>query len=69
MRVRILSDCRAEGRHLTIGEVVELSQFVASELMAIGRAEIAPEPEIEPVPEPKPRRTKTSITSTPITED
>jgi hypothetical protein len=65
MRLQILSNCRADGRHLSIGEVAELPQGVADELLALGLAEIAVEPAPAPVPEPKPRRTKASPTPTP----
>jgi hypothetical protein len=71
MRLQILSNCRAEGRHLSIGEVAELPQGVANELLAMGLADIAPEPEPAPVCEPKPRRSaKTSTPDpTPTLED
>jgi hypothetical protein len=64
MRLQILKNCRADSRHLAMGEVAELPQGAANELLAMGMASIAPEPEPEPAPvfEPKPRR-KTSITS------
>ena len=69
MRLQILSNCRADGRHLSIGEVAELPQGVADELLALGLAEIAAEPAPAPTPapvsEPKPRRTKASPTPTP----
>jgi hypothetical protein len=65
MRLQILSNCRADGRHLSIGEVAELPQGVANELLAMGMAEIVPEPEPAPVCEPKPRRTKAPATPTP----
>jgi hypothetical protein len=67
MRLQILSNCRADSRHLSIGEVAELPQGVANELLAMGMAEIAPEPEPEPAPvcEPKPRRAKAPTTPTP----
>jgi hypothetical protein len=65
MRLQILSNCRADGRHLPIGEVAELPQGVADELLALGLAEIAVEPAPAPVCEPKPRRTKASTTPTP----
>lgn len=39
MLVRILSDCRADGRHLPCGEVVDISEDAARSLIAIGRAE------------------------------
>ena len=56
MNLRILSNCRADGRHLSIGEVVDLPQGVASELLALGLAAIAPEPGPAPAGPPKPRR-------------
>lgn len=54
----------AEGRGFTMGEVADLSPGVANELLALGRAEIAPEPEHAPVCPPKPasrRGTTTAI--------
>ena len=39
MLVSILSDCRADGRHLASGEVVDISEEAARGLIAIGRAE------------------------------
>lgn len=39
MIVRILSDCRADGRHLPSGELVDISEVTARSLIAIGRAE------------------------------
>jgi hypothetical protein len=70
MRLQILSNCRAAGSHLSMGEVADLPQGVANELLALGLAAIAPEPEPEPEPAPacppKPRRTKTP---TPTPED
>lgn len=41
MIVRILSDCRADGRHLPSGELVDISEETARSLIAIGRAEHA----------------------------
>lgn len=63
MRLQILSNCRADSRHLSMGEVADLPQGVANELLAMGMASIAPLPEPEPAPAcpPKPRRSKTSI--------
>jgi len=73
MRLQILSNCRADSRHLAMGEVVELPQGVANELLALGMASIAPEPEPEHAPAcpPKPRRSaKTSTPApTPTPED
>lgn len=64
MKLQILANCRADGRHLPIGEVAQLPQVVADDLLALGLADIAPEPEPAPVSEPKPRRAKTSTTPT-----
>jgi hypothetical protein len=73
MRLQILSNCRADGRHLAMGEVADLPQGPANELLALGMASIAPEPELEPAPAcpPKPRRSaKTSTPDpTPTPED
>jgi len=73
MRLQILSNCRADGRHLSMGEVADLPQGVANELLAMGMASIAPLPEPEPAPvcPPKPRRSvKTSTpVSTPTPEE
>jgi hypothetical protein len=73
MRLQILSNCRADGRHLSMGEVADLPQGPANELLALGMASIAPEPEPEPAPAcpPKPRRSaKTSTPEpTPTPED
>lgn len=41
MLIRILSDCRADGRHLSSGEVVDISEEAARGLIAITRAEHA----------------------------
>jgi hypothetical protein len=67
MKLQILANCRADNRHLAIGEVTELPNSIANELLAMGMAEIAPEPEPAPVCEPKTRRTKVSTTT--ATED
>jgi hypothetical protein len=56
MRLQILSNCRADGRHLAMGEVADLPQGVANELLAMGMASIAPEPEPALACPPKPRR-------------
>jgi hypothetical protein len=53
MKLQILSNCRADNRHLAIGEVAELPHGVADELLALGLAVIAPEPSPEPDPAPK----------------
>lgn len=68
MRLQILSNCRADGRHLAMGEVADLPQAVANELLALGMASIAPEPEPEPAPvcPPKPRRSVKTTTPDPI---
>ena len=68
MRLQILSNCRADGRHLSMGEVADLPQAVANELLALGLASIAPEPEPEaaPVCSPKPKRTTKASTPDPI---
>lgn len=39
MLVRILSNCWADGRLLSAGEVVDISEVTARSLIAIGRAE------------------------------
>ena len=65
MKLQILANCRADGRHLPIGEVADLPQGVADELLALGLAEIAVEPAPALVCEPKPRRSKASPTTTP----
>jgi len=61
MRLQILANCRAAGSHLSMGEVADLPQGVANELLALGLAAIAPEPEPEPEPAPKPRRGKNPV--------
>jgi hypothetical protein len=65
MKLQILANCRADGRHLAIGEVADLPKSVADELLGLGRAVIAPEP--EPEAAPKPRRSKAP--TIPTTED
>lgn len=65
MKLQILANCRADGRHLSIGEVAELPQGVAGELLALGLAGIAVETAPTPDPAPKPRRAKASPTPTP----
>lgn len=62
MRLQVLKNCRADGRHFSIGEVTDLPDGIAKELLAMGMASLAPEPEPAPVIEPKPRR-KNSTTS------
>jgi hypothetical protein len=47
-----------------MGEVADVSQGVANELLALGRAEIAPEPEPAPVCPPKPASRRGTITPT-----
>ena len=46
-----------------MGEVADLPQGVANELLALGMASIAPEPEPEPAPAcpPKPRRNNSAV--------
>jgi hypothetical protein len=41
MHVRILSNCWADGRLLSAGELVDISEETARSLIAIGRAEHA----------------------------
>ena len=65
MKLQILANCRADGRHFAIGEVADLPKSVANELLGLGRAVIAPEP--EPEAAPKPRRSKAP--TIPTTED
>jgi len=65
MKLQILANCRADGRHLAIGEVADLPKSVANALLGLGRAVIAPEP--EPEAAPKPRRSKAP--TIPTTED
>ena len=60
MKLQILSNCRADGRHLSIGEVADLPQGVADELQALGLAVIASETEPTPDPAPKLRRSHES---------
>ena len=71
MRLQILANCRADGRHLAIGEVAELPQGAANELLAMGLAALAPEPDPEPAPAcpPKLRRGKTSTPDSPPTPE
>ena len=63
MLLKFLSDCRADGRSFTLGEVAEVGQGVANELLALGRAEIAPEPEEAPEPV-KPASRRGTVTPT-----
>jgi hypothetical protein len=67
MKLQILSNCRAAGRHFSIGEVAELPDNVADELLALRLAQLAPAEEIAPAPEAKPRRSKVQPITT--TED
>lgn len=63
MLLKFLSDCRADGRSFTLGEVAEVGQGVANELLALGRAEIAPEPAVEPeIVKPASRRGAKPVT-------
>lgn len=39
MKVKFLSNCRAADQHFSIGDVADLPESVARELIAIGRAE------------------------------
>jgi len=64
MRLRILSNCRGDGRHLAIGEVAEVPDSVGNELLSVGLAEIAPVPESMPTSELKQRRTKAHTPTT-----
>lgn len=70
MKVKFLSNCRAEGVGYAIGDEADLAEAVAKDLIAIGRVEAAglgledvaafstsdpkPDPAPEPKPEPKP---------------
>ena len=63
MLLKFLSDCRSDGRNFTMGEVAEVGQGVANELLALGRAEIAPEPEVAPEPV-KPASRRGTVTPT-----
>lgn len=76
MRVTILDNCRADGRHHSIGDQPDLPEPIARELIAIGRAEAegvtvegvaafstAPEP--DPAPAPKPVRRPAPVTTKP----
>lgn len=72
MKVKFLSNCRAEGVGYAIGDEADLSEAVARDLIAIGRVEVAglrmedvaafstsepePAPAPEPTPKPAPRR-------------
>lgn len=72
MKVKFLSNCRAEGVGYAIGDEADLSEAVARDLIAIGRVEVAglcmedvaafstsepePAPTPEPTPKPAPRR-------------
>lgn len=60
MKLQILSNCRADGRHLSIDEVAELPKGAAEELLALDLAVIAPETAPTPDPAPKPRRSNES---------
>lgn len=67
MRLQILANCRADNRHLAIGEVTELPQGAANELLALGLAALAPEPDPDPEPAPTcpPKLRRSAKTSTP----
>jgi hypothetical protein len=58
MKLQILSNCRADGRHFPIGEVAELPKGAAEELLALGLAVIAVES--APAPAPVPQRSHES---------
>jgi hypothetical protein len=61
MLLKFLSDCRADGRSFMMGEVADVGQGVANELIALGRAEIAPDPKMEPeIVKPASRRSNES---------
>ena len=60
MKLQILANCRADGRHLAIGEVADLPKSVADALLGLGRAVIAPEPAPEPALAPVSRRSHES---------
>lgn len=64
MLLKFVSNCMADGRLFTMGEVADVSQGVANELLALGRAEIAPEPEPAPVCPPKPASRRGTTTAT-----
>lgn len=69
MRLQILSNCRADNRHLSIGEVAELPKGAADQLLVLGLAVIAPEPEPTPDPEPAPTARRVKASPTPPSED
>jgi hypothetical protein len=58
----VLKSCRAQGKSLSAGEVVDLPQEIAKTLMEIGRVEkTEAKPEVEEVKEErvvKPKRTR-----------
>lgn len=67
MKVKFLSNCRAMGQHFSIGEVADLPEPTARELIAIGRVEsetlkvedvaaFSTDPKPEPAPPPAARR-------------
>lgn len=64
MRVRILSNCRAAGSGYQMGSIAELPDGSAGQLLALGLAEIAPEPEPAPVCAPKPASRRSTVTAT-----
>lgn len=63
MLLKFLSNCRADGRNFTMGEVAEVGQGAANELLSLGRAAIAPEPEVAPEPV-KPASRRGTVTPT-----
>ena len=52
MRVRAIRSHFVDGRIVARGEVYELTDTTARELIAAGRAEIAPDPAPPPIAEP-----------------
>jgi hypothetical protein len=70
MKVKFLDNCRAEGQSFVIGEEADLSDGIARELIALGRAESFllskeeavefttsdSEPAAKPAPKPQPRK-------------
>jgi hypothetical protein len=53
MRVRAIRSHFVDGRIVARGEVYELTDTTARELIAAGRVEIAPEPAPPPIAEPQ----------------
>lgn len=83
MKVKFLSNCRAEGVGYAIGDEADLSEAVARDLIAIGRVEVAglcmedvaafstsePEPALVPEPTPKPAPRRAAHKPTALKED